>query len=176
MRPTQWQRCLAWTLCLQACSKGIMPKSAPRDSAGPRAANVPAARAQPVKPAAYSSDSTFDTTIVQDVRGERRFDYLVRRDGPRYALLARGDSVENQVAELFLIGSGDSVVQRIEAMPEAPPRGERDIVFEDINGDGYADLKVLGSWGTGGLSWWTWHFDPRSRRLVADSSAADPVM
>jgi hypothetical protein len=137
---------------------------------------APAEESRTLKPAAYSSDSTLDTTVVQDVRGERRFDYLVGRGGLRYTLVARGDSVDNQVAELLLIGPCDAVVQRFGAMSETPPRGEHDIVFQDINGDGYADRKLLGCWGTGGLSWWTWHFDPRTSRLVADSSAADPVM
>jgi hypothetical protein len=141
-------------------------------------ARIATTRTSPVlRPAAASTESTFDTTIVQDVRGERRFDYVVRPQGPRFTLVARGDSTENHIAELDLLSPGDTVpFQRIEAMPEAPPRGERDIKFEDINHDGYADLMVLGAWGSGGLYWWSWHFDPRTAQLVADSSAADPVM
>jgi hypothetical protein len=130
-----------------------------------------------LQPASYSSDSTFDTTVVQDVRGARRFDYLVAPNGPHYTLVARGDSSDNHVAELLLFGPDPAApLQRIEAMPEPPPRGERDVVLEDLNGDGYRDLKVLGAWGTGGPIWWTWHYDPSTRRLVPDSSAAQPVM
>lgn len=166
MRYRRWYRLLACSLVIQACSNDSTPKAAQRDA-------VSRIR----RPTAASSDSTFDTTVVQDVRGVRRFEYVVRPTGPRFTLVVRGDSADNQVAELLLFREGDSVaVQRIEAMPEAPPKGEPDIVFQDVNADGYTDLKVLGSWGTGGLSWWTWHFDPRTSRLVADSSAADPVM
>jgi hypothetical protein len=152
-------------LLLPACTRGSPPANASSSASSIR------------RPAAGTTDSTFDTTVVQDVRGERRFTYTVRPGGPSFTVVLRGDSGDNQVAELLLLRPGQKVpVQRIEAMPEAPPRGQRDIVFEDVNQDGYADLKLLGSWGTGGLTWWIWYFDPHADSLVPDSSAAHPVM
>jgi hypothetical protein len=179
MRHRLWLGSLTCTLMVQACSRdGVRPEAARDLARAPgRTSSPPAARAAALKPAAASTDSTFDTTVVQDVRGERRFEYLVRPQGPRLTLIVRGDSTYNQVKELLLLRAGDTVpIQRIEAMPEAPPLREPDIVFEDVNADGYADLKLLGAWGSGGLYWWTWHFDPRTSRLVGDSSAANPVM
>ncbi len=177
MRYRLWPQWLACTLLVQACSRDSARMAGVSDAVQAPAMTLPRANWPMLKPAGATTDSTFDTTIVQDVRGERRFDYRVRPQGPHFTLIVRGDSTANQVAELVLLRAGDTVpVQRIEAMPEAPPRGEPDIVFADVNVDGFVDVKVLGAWGSGGLYWWSWHFDPRSGRLVADSSAADPVM
>jgi hypothetical protein len=40
----------------------------------------------------------FDTTVVQDVRGVRRFEYVVRPTGPRFTLVVRGDSADDSSA------------------------------------------------------------------------------
>ena len=177
MRQANSRIWLIWAVIFVGCKARSGSGAAPPDSAGVAPSSSVPPRTRPLQPAAYSSDSTFDTTVVQDVRGDRRFDYVVRPQGPRFSLVLRGDSAYDQVAELLLFPAGDTVpVQRIEAMPEPPPHGERDVRFEDTNGDGYADLKLLGAWGTGGLVWWTWHFDPGTARLVPDSSAANPMM
>jgi hypothetical protein len=172
-----WARWLTCALLAQACSRDSRRAGEVTDAQAPAMTLPSAARSTVLKPAGVSSDSTFDTTIVQDVRGVRRFEYLVRPGGPHFTLVVRGDSAYNQVTEFLLLRPGDTIpIQRIAAMPEAPPLHEPDVQFQDVNGDGYSDLRLLGAWGSGGLHWWTWHFDPRTSRLVADSSAANPVM
>jgi hypothetical protein len=86
---------------------------------------------------------------------------------PEYSFHLRRD--EESTPTAIEVIRDNALLQTLEIPDDvdAPPSGMPLMAVEDVNGDGYADLKFLRWWGaTGNRTYFYWLFDPESAKFV----------
>ena len=111
------------------------------------------------------------TALHDDVRGERTYRCVLRPGMAPLRLVLVGDPVENLIARVEIHRAGGVRPMQVlrDVQGEPPPRGTSSLVAEDLDGDGYLDLRVLRSWGaTGNTSYAVWRWAPAVGRFRLD--------
>ena len=127
------------------------------------------ARAQEAGEVEPGAHAPRDTTFVLSVRSTL----------PPYRFTVRHDPATGSVTRVEIAREDHpEAVQVLEGLTaeEPPPGGVDDVAAEDVNFDGYADLRVLAMWGATGNRTYDWFlFDPAAGRFVPEPALSDLV-
>ncbi len=111
--------------------------------------------------------------VVTDVRGGAICHFNIHNGLPVYNFYLRGNVENNMIDQIETTKGNESklLVQKIEAgMSEPPPRGGNFFEAQDINFDGYKDIRLMSWWGaTGNTGYRYWLFDPSKNVFVENS-------
>ena len=113
---------------------------------------------------AFSQDE-----ITEDVRGTSTFEGKIHPDLPRYVFHLIGDLESNTFVRIDVSRESEPTVIQSLQIPEAdrPYRGTRYFQLEDVNFDGYSDIKLLSfSGATGNGYYYYWLFDRKTDQFV----------
>ena len=131
--------------------------------------------------AAFSQSDSQLSEVVEDVREGGAFTFRIHPRSPIYTLHLIGNPASNTIVRIEVFRQNDpTLIQTLEAgMGEPPYRGADYFQAEDINFDGYLDIKLLAWWGaTGNAGYRYWLFDKETDRFVYDeafSELGDPI-
>ena len=106
---------------------------------------------------------------VEDLRAGATFRFQIHPSLPVHVFRLVGDPASNTVERIEVSRDGEATpFQILEDIDMEPPyRGARYFRTEDVNFDGYQDIKLLRWWGaTGNAGYAYWLFDPATRRFV----------
>ncbi len=126
--------------------------------------------------AAFSQDSSQFCEVVEDVREGGTFRFRIHPSLPIYAFHLIGDPASNTLVRIEVSRQNDpTIIQTLEAgMGEPPHRGADYFQAEDINFDGYLDIKLLVWWGaTGNKGYRYWLFDKETDHFVYDEAFSE---
>jgi hypothetical protein len=120
--------------------------------------------------------SSAQSTEPAQSRPAPRDDYTFRihPDLPEYSFHVRRD--EGRMPEGIEVSRNNELVQLLEIVDDVdtPPPDTDLIAVEDVNFDGYADLKFLHWWGaTGNRAYFYWLFDRESGKFVFNPKFTD---
>jgi hypothetical protein len=118
-----------------------------------------------------------DTVVLphsEDIRHDPSFLCTLHRGGPTARVVLDADSADNWPETVRIYTPPGSArpaqVLPIDDAAGPPPRGRPFLYGEDLNRDGWMDLKVLTAWGaTGNEAFDVFLYDPGRRRFVPDS-------
>jgi len=102
------------------------------------------------------------------------YTFRIHPDLPEYSFHVRRD--QDSVPTAIEVISKDTLVQTLEIPDDVDtaPAGIQVIAAEDVNGDGYADLKFLHWWGaTGNQAYFYWLFNKDSGRFEYEKKLAE---
>jgi hypothetical protein len=95
----------------------------------------------------------------------------LRPDGPEVRLLLRGEWSIPTTVEVFSPPGASRPLQTLTLdHDQSAYEGNELLVGEDLNGDGWMDLRVNTWYGSAGQMSEVFRFDPSSRRFVADTA------
>ena len=126
--------------------------------------------------AAFSQDQVPLSEVVEDVRGGTAFQFRIHPSSLIYAFHLIGDPASNTIVRIEVSRQNDpAIIQTLEAgMGEQPYRGADYFQVEDINFDGYLDIKLLAWWGaTGNKGYRYWLFDKETDHFVYDEAFSE---
>jgi hypothetical protein len=109
-----------------------------------------------------------DSNRVQgNIRGVHTFDCQISPRLPVYTFAVVGDT-DNYISEIRISVKGSTGVQQVLTGfgTEPPYKGSKYLQFEDLNFDGYKDIKLLAWWGSGGQGYNIWLFHPLKETFV----------
>jgi hypothetical protein len=102
------------------------------------------------------------------------YTFRIHPDLPEFSFHVRRD--EGHMPEGIEVTRNNELVQLLEIVDDVdtPPPGTDLIAVEDVNFDGYADLKFLHWWGaTGNRAYFYWLFDKESGKFVFNAKFTD---
>lgn len=127
-----------------------------------------------VNEARYGQSRVSD--LVTDVRGGRQIEVEIHPSLPRYVFRLVGDRQNNIVQSIEVRQAGKStVLQTLQSRMDEPPyRNAQYFRAEDLNFDGYRDLRLLIAWGaTGNETYDAWLFNPKTGLFDFHAEFAD---
>ena len=111
--------------------------------------------------------------VVTDVRGGAICHFTIYNSLPVYNFYLRGNVEYNTIDQIEITKGIESkiLVQKLEAgMGEPPVSGENFFGAQDMNFDGYKDIRLMSWWGaTGNTGYTYWLFDPSKNIFVENS-------
>gem|GEM_PF-3403718 len=112
--------------------------------------------------------------IYENFSGVKEIRAKIHNDSDKFTFRLIGDNKENKINKIQVI-TPSGVVQTIEPeMEETPPKGSKYFILEDLDFDGYKDLKILSMWGaTGNLFYKCWLYDPKEAKFIFDEALSD---
>lgn len=120
--------------------------------------------------------------VVTDVRGVAICRFNIHNGLPIYNFYLRGIAEYNTIDQIEITKGIESklLVQKLEAgMGQPPPSGGNFFGAQDINFDGYKDIRLMSWWGaTGNTGYTYWLFDPSKNIFVENtdlSSLSNPT-
>lgn len=110
----------------------------------------------------------YDSTVM--ARGVP-FRCRLRPDGPQVRLVLRGESSIPTTVQVFSPPGASRPLQTLTLdHDQSAYEGSELLVGEDLNGDGWMDLRVNTWYGSAGQMSEVFRFDPSSRRFVPDTA------
>jgi hypothetical protein len=113
----------------------------------------------------------------QDLPSPRASDdytFRIHPDLPQYSFHVRRS--EDSAPTAIEVTAKSELVQTLEIPDDVdtPPSGTPQLAVEDVNGDGYADLKFLHWWGAAGnRTYFYWLFDKASGKFTYEPHLAE---
>ncbi|MDO8590573.1 MAG: hypothetical protein Q7R65_01195 [bacterium] len=111
--------------------------------------------------------------VVSDVRGGAICNFYIHDGLPVYNFYFKGNAEYNTIDRIEITKGIESkvLVQTLEAgMGEPPPSGGKFFGAQDMNFDGYKDIRLMSWWGaTGNTGYTYWLFDPSKNIFVENS-------
>ena len=115
--------------------------------------------------------------LVSDVRGGAICNFYIHDGLPVYNFYLRGNVEYNTINQIEITKGIESkvLVQKLEVgMGEPPYRDAKFFVAEDINFDGYKDIKLMSFWGaTGNTGHTYWLFDSSKNLFIENKDLAE---
>ncbi len=113
----------------------------------------------------------------EDVRNGATFKFKIHKSLPAYTFHLVGNRESNLIDSIEVSKGNDTAIIQVLKdfeMDEPPFRGAKYFQAEDINFDGYRDLKLLSWWGvTGNKGYSYWLFEPKKNRFVFNQELRD---
>ncbi len=113
-----------------------------------------------------------DVSIETDIRGGVQCQFSINMDLPEYSFRLISDPQKNIITKIEVVRGDESTPNQTLIVPESMEPPYRDAGFfaaEDVNSDGYKDIKLLMWWGvTGNKGYQYWLFDPSKNIFVMD--------
>lgn len=129
-----------------------------------------------VKTAAQGPVQNQTSEVAEDVRNGANFTFKIHPGFPTYRFHLVGNRESNTIDRIEVSkGNDTTIIQVLKDFEMEPPyRGARYFQREDINFDGYVDIKLMNWWGATGNSGYNyWLFDPRKGRFVFHQELSD---
>lgn len=130
----------------------------------------------------YNGEKLEFGDVVTDVRGGAICNFNIHSGLPIYNFYLRGNAEYNTIDQIEITKGVESkiLVQKLEAgMGEPPPRSGNFFGAQDMNFDGYKDIRLMSWWGaTGNTGYTYWLFDPSKNIFVENtdlSSLSNPT-
>jgi hypothetical protein len=129
----------------------------------------------------YNGEKSEFEDVVSDVRGGAICHFNIHSSLPVYNFYLKGNVEYNTFDQIEITKGIESelLVQKLEVgMGEPPYRDAKFFVAEDMNFDGYKDIKLMSFWGaTGNTGYTYWLFDSSKNLFVENkdlSSLSNP--
>ena len=126
--------------------------------------------------AAFSQNQVPLSEVVEDVRGGTTFQFRTHPSLPIYVFHLIGNPELNTIAHIEVARRGDpTIIQTLETREsDSPYRGAAYFEAEDINFDGFLDIKLMTTWGaTGNTGYDYWLFDKETGRFVYEEAFSE---
>lgn len=130
-----------------------------------------------VKTAAQDLVQNQTSEVTEDVRNGATFIFKIHRKLPSYTFHLVGNLEFNAFERIEVSKGNDTTIIQVlkDFEMDGPPyRGAKYFQTEDINFDGYTDIKLLSWWGATGNSGYNyWLFEPKKGRFVLNKELRD---